>query len=132
MGWPGSWRVVGAIVGVSGYVLVGRWLAAVIRKQGGPPAHAVRLAYAAAAAAAVIAGLMWRPEPLRSALEGFLVFGIAPLGLLSVARKASRDVGASSVPRSWVWICVCALLFGIFLLVQAQGLGPMAASRLSR
>jgi hypothetical protein len=24
------------------------------------------------------------------------------------------------------------LLFGIFLLVQAQGLGPMAASRLSR
>lgn len=135
MGWPGTWRIIGIIVGVGGYGLVSRWVSAVVRKQGGPQAHAIRLAYAAAAASAVIAGLMWRPEPFRSAFEGFLVLGIAPLGLLNVARKASRpvghDVGDSSVPRSWIWISVCAVIFGIFLFVQAQGLGSMAASRLS-
>jgi hypothetical protein len=135
MGWPGIWRITGTIVGVGGYVLVSRWVSAVIRKQGGPQAHAIRLAYAAAVVAAVIAGLMWRPEPFRSAFEEFLVLGIAPLGLLNVARKASRDaghdVGASSVPRSWIWIAVCAVFFGIFLFVQARGLGSMATSRLS-
>jgi hypothetical protein len=135
MAWSGTLRAIGAIVGVGGYVLVSRWVSAIIREQGGPQAHAIRLAYAAAAATAVIAGLMWRPEPLRSALEGFLVLGVAPLGLLRIARKASRDVGddvgVNSVPRSWIWISVCAVIFGIFLLVQAPGLGSMATSRLS-
>ena len=135
IGPPGMWRVVGAIVGVGGYVSVSRWVAAIIRRRHGPQAHAIRLAYIAAAAAAVIAGLMWRPEPLRSALQGFLALGIAPLGLLSVARKASRDIGhdvtGSSVTRSWIWISVSAVIFGIFLIVQAQGLGSMATSGLS-
>jgi hypothetical protein len=134
LGKPGTWRMIGVIVGVGGYVLVNRWTAKVIRKQGGPEGHAIRVAYAAAVAAAVIAGLMWRPESLRSAFEGFLIVGIAPLGLLSVARQASRDVGqnvgAVLVPRSWIWIAVCAVLFVTFLFVQARGLGPLAASRL--
>ena len=135
MGWPSSWRLVGAIVGISGYVLVGRWTEAIVRKQGGPPAYAIRLAYVASAASAVIAGLMWRPEPFRSALEGFVTLGIAPLGLLGVARGASRNLrrgtDAGSVPRSWVWISMATVLFGIFLFVQAQGLGPLAASGFS-
>ncbi len=134
MGWPPLWRPVGAAVGVCGYMLVARWASALIRKQRGPQAHAIRLAYAASAASAVIAGLMWRPEPFRSAVEGFAAVGIAPLGLLGVAQRASRDsghVGAWSVPRSWIWISICAVLFGIFLFVQASGLGSMAESTLS-
>jgi hypothetical protein len=135
IGRPGIWRIVGTIVGVGGYVFVSRWVSAIIRKQGGPQAHAIRLAYAAAATAAVVAGLMWRPEPFRSAFQAFLTLGIAPLGLLSVARKASRDVGhefaASSVPKSWIWISACAVFYGIFLFAQAQGLGSMATSSLS-
>jgi hypothetical protein len=79
--------------------------------------------------------MMWRPEPFRSALEGFIAFGIAPLGLLGVARRANRDLrrdaAAGSVPRSWIWISICAVLFGIFLFLQAQGLGSLAASTLS-
>jgi hypothetical protein len=133
VGWPGAYRVLGATVGLGGYVLVSRWISGVIRKQGGPQPHAIQLAYAAAAASAIIAGLMWRPEPLNGALQGFLTLGVAPLGLLSVARRANRDVelDTRSVPRSWLWICGGAVLFGVFLLVQAQGLGPMAAWRLS-
>lgn len=132
---PVIWRPVGAVVGIAGYALTVRWLSAVLRKQAGPQARAIRLAYAAAAMSAVITGLMWGPEPLRSAAEGFSTFGINSLGLLIVARRASRavehDVGAHSVPRSWAWICFCAVCFGIFLFVQARGMGPMAASRLS-
>jgi len=68
--------------------------------------------------------------PLRSALEGFLVLGVAPLGLLGVARKASQDIGGGSVPRSWIWIAAGAVVFGLFLFIQARGLGSMAAARL--
>jgi hypothetical protein len=72
---PAVWRIVGAAVGIGGYVIVARGVAALIRDPGGPKSHAIRLGYVAAAASAV--------------------------------------------------------LFGAFLLVQARGLGPMAASRLS-
>jgi len=129
-------RIVGAIVGIGGYVLVRRWLAEIVRKERGPQGRTIQLAYIAAAAFAVIAGLMWRPEPLRSAFEGLLVFGVAQLGLLTIARKAGAHAadgfGGRSVARSWVWICACALLIAIFLLTQARGLGSMAASRLLR
>lgn len=134
MGWPAIWRPVGAVVGIGGYLLVGRWLAAVIHRQGGADARAIRLAYAAAAASAVIAGFLWRPEPFQSALQGFLAFGVAPLGLLGLARRsgaaAGREVSDESGPGAWIWICVCAVVFGVFLLVQATGRGPMAGFRL--
>lgn len=128
--WP-----IGAVAGIGGYALVIGWLSAVIRKQRGLQVHAIRLAYAAAAGSAIIAGLAWRPEPIQSAVQGLLTLGVAPLGLLGVVRRASRDIGhdvdTNSVPRSWILICVCGVIFGVFLLVQARGLGPMAGSRLS-
>jgi hypothetical protein len=132
---PAIWRPVGAVVGIGGYILTGRWLAVVLRRQAGPQAQPIRLAYVGAAGSAVIAGLMWGPEPLRSAVEGFSTFAINSFGLLIIARRASRavgqDVAAGSVQRSWAWVCFCAVCFGIFLVVQSRGLGPMAASRLS-
>lgn len=135
MEWPAAWRIIGAIIGIGGYLLVRRLATLILRKQAGPRPHAIRLAYAAAAASAVIAGLIWQPEPFRSAAQGFLAVGIAPLGLLDVARRASRDQkdgsSTNAVPRSWIWISVCAAAYVVFLLVQARGLGSMAGSRLS-
>jgi hypothetical protein len=132
---PAIWRPVGAAVGAGGYILTGQWLRVLLRKQGGPTGDAIRLAYAAAAASAVVAGLMWQPERLHSALQGFLTLGIPPLGLLRVARasaNAERDGAFGSVARSWIWICACAVLFVMFLSIQARGLGPLAASVLPR
>jgi hypothetical protein len=129
-GRAARWRPVGVLVGIGGYVLVQRLLTACNREQGGSKAYAIRLAYAAAGVSAVVAGLMWPPEPFRSALEGFLVLGVAPLGLLGVARKASQESGGGSVPRSWIWIAAGAVVFGLFLFIQARGLGSMAAARL--
>ena len=132
---PAIWRPVGAVMGIGGYMLAIRWFSAVARKRGGPQSHTIRLAYAAAAASAVLSGLMWQPEAVRSAFEGFLTLGVAPLGLLRIARTASRDiahdVSPGSVPRSWIWISISAVLFGIFLFIQARGLGPLATSTLS-
>ena len=134
LGWSEIWRPTGTVAGIAGYVMLSRWISGVIHKQGGPQAHIIRQAYAAAAASAVLAGLMWRPEPLKSAFEGFLTLGIAPLGILGAVRRASqngKDLGrAAPVLRSWTWIILCAAIYGLFLLVQARGLGPMAASPL--
>ena len=131
---PAAWRTAGAVVGIGGYVIVARTVAALIR-QGGPKSRDIRLGHAAATASAALAGLMWRPEPFRSALEGALTLGVTSLVLLGIARRASRDggdgAGACSVPRSWIWICASVALFGVFLVFQARGLGPMATSRLS-
>ena len=134
---PAIWRTVGAVVGIGGYVIVARMVATVVRGQDGPRSRTIRLAYAAAAASAALAGLLWRPEPCRSALEGFLTLGATSLALLSIARRAGQadgdddDAGSRSMPRSWIWISVCAVVFGAFLLVQARGMGPMAISKLS-
>jgi hypothetical protein len=37
-------------------------------------------------------------------------------------------IGAGPVPRSWIWICVGVVVFGLFLFIQARGLGSMAAT----
>ncbi len=127
-GWPAIWRPVAIAVGIGGYALVRRLIGAVVHHQADLQARAIRLAYAAAAASALIAGLLWRPEPFRSAAEGLLCLGIAPFGLLGAARTAGPS--ASFVPRSWTWICASAAITGAFLFVQARGLGSMAGSAL--
>ena len=132
---PALWRPVGALGGVGGYLLATRWFSGVIRRLRGPQAHAILLAYAAAAGSAVVSGLLWQPEPLRSALEGFLTLGVAPVGLLRIARSSraiGREVALGPVPRSWIWICGGFALFGAFLFIQARGLGPMSGSVLPR
>ena len=88
------------------------------------------MAYVAAVASAVIAGLMWSPEPIKSAIEGFLTLGIAPLGLLVAAARAGREADrvmpTAPILRSWSWIAVSVAVFGSFLIVQGRGLGSLA------
>ena len=136
MGWPWVWRPIMMGIGVGCYVIVMRWTAAVVRKQGAPGWRAIWLAYVAAAVSAVIAGLMWQPEPIRSAIEETWILGVAPLGLLIATRRpgqaAERDLAATAVPRSWAWIAVSVVVFGVFLFVQARGVGSMAGSPLPR
>ena len=128
MGSPHVLRAVGAITGIGGYLLTTRLLSRLAREQQAQP-DAIRFAYVAAAASAVISGLMWQPEPLRSALEGFLVLGVAPVGLFRVSRALAQrhedDEGINVISRSWLWICLCVVIFGVFLFVQARGVGSL-------
>lgn len=130
MGWSWVWRPIVAAIGIAGYVLVVRQSTAALAKSGSPTHQAIRLAYIAAVASAVIAGLMWHPERVRSAIEGFLAVGLAPLGLLVAATRAGRADAATAVhppiTHSWWWIAAGVMVFGVFLFTQGLGLGPLA------
>jgi hypothetical protein len=135
MGWSWVWRPIMMTIGVAAYAAAMRAMHVVLRRKGSPNWRAIRLAYAAGAASAVIAGLMWSAAPIRSAREGFFILGVAPLGLLVVAARAGRNASGSaddtasldsSILRSWIWIVVSVAVFGSFLLVQGRGLGSLA------
>jgi len=137
MGWSWVWRPIAAGIGVAGYVLALlalRQSTAALAETGAPTRPAIRLAYIAAVASAVIAGLMWRPEPIRSAIEEFLTVGLAPLGLLFAVARTGRAQAAIAVhppiARSWRWIAVGVMVFGVFLFTQGLGLGPLAKTGL--
>lgn len=125
--WPSTWRPISIALGVAVYGGGFALTSATLRRKDAPRWRAIVLAYAASAASAAIAGLAWQPEPLRSALEGLLTLGIAPLGLLVAARRAERDpTETAPIPRSWRWIAAGAVVFVVFLFVQARGIGPFA------
>lgn len=91
--------------------------------------RAIRVAYLASAGSTALAGLMWSPEPVRSAMEVLLTFAVAPLGLLIAARRASRgpdQVRTRAITRSWPLLVTGFAAFAVFALVQGRGLGPLA------
>jgi hypothetical protein len=123
MGWPEIWRPIMVAIGITAYVVTIRWIATILRSDA-PSQNAIRVAYGGAVCSAVIAGLMWRPMPIRSAIEAFLTLGIAPLGLLVANQLVTRSPqNAQLITRSWLWIAVSACIFCAFLFVQAPGLG---------
>ena len=129
MHWPWIWRPTLAIIGVVSYAAIVRWIVILLHSAAAPSTRAIRLAYVAAAASAAFAGLMWSPQPARSALEGLLTLGVAPLGLLLAARLTSakhRPSGIGTIARSWSFILVSLVIFACFALVQGRGLGPLA------
>lgn len=130
MGWPAFWRPISVTVGVVTYAATIRVVIAALPRPSPNWLPPVRLAYASGVASAVIAGLMWRPEPIHGAVEALLTLGVNPLGLLLAARLADRDaregIAAAPIARSWRWIVTAALVFATFALLQGRGLGPLA------
>jgi hypothetical protein len=125
--WPPLWRPLSIAVGGAAYVGSIAWIASMLRRKSAPRHQAVILAYCAGAASAIIAGLAWHPAPIRSAVEGFLTLGIAPLGLLAASSRAARyNDEASPIPRSWPCIVMSLALFVAFACVQGRGIGTLA------
>jgi hypothetical protein len=130
--WPVWWRPVSAAFGAVCYVAATR---AIIRTQTANRKlnwGAILAGYAAGTISAFLAGLMWAPMPIRSALEGLLALGAAPIGLLVIAAAARREPNAHRivVARSWIMIVWSVSVYAIFLAVQARGIGSLAASAL--
>jgi hypothetical protein len=128
-GWSSLWRPITAAIGVVGYATTVRLSSGALAKAGAPGCRAIQLAYGAAVVSTMIAGLMWRPAPIRSAIEGFLAVGAAPAAMVIVATLATRGAVPVHAPiaRSWYWIVAGALVFGIFLFTQSRGFGPLAS-----
>lgn len=127
--WQPVWRPIMAAIGLAAYVAVMRWTLVLLRDPAAPGSRAVRLAYIAAAVSAALAGLMWSPGPMRSAAEGLVTLGVAPLGLLAINRRAGVGSGQAEdrvIARSWPLIAISFTVFIAFALVQGRGLGPLA------
>src|SRR5262249_38064993 len=130
--WPWFWRPIAVVLGVLCYISATRLIANVLRNTGSLTSSSILIGYAAGAASASVAGLMWTAMPIRSALEGFLALGIAPIGLIAIAESTRRYRAVAAVPvlRSRHMVAISLTLFVIFLLVQGRGLGSLASTGL--
>jgi hypothetical protein len=81
--WPWELRPIMVVVRAAGYAAVMRSTRVLMRAATASGWQAVRLAYLAWAGSAVLAGLMWPPEPVRSSVEGLLTLGVHPPDRLS-------------------------------------------------
>ncbi|MGJ4931627.1 hypothetical protein ACQR1I_09100 [Bradyrhizobium sp. HKCCYLS2038] len=129
MHWPWMWRPTLAAIGVVSYAAIVRWIVSRLKDPAAPGRPAIRAAYVASALSAACAGLMWSPQPIRSAAEGLLTLGVAPLGLLLATRLASAGPAhrsAALIMRSWSVLLLSVVIFAAFALIQARGLGPLA------
>jgi hypothetical protein len=130
--WPWWWRPVCFLLGAICYIAAARAIIRSQRTKGKIHWGVILGSYAAGALSAMLAGLMWAPMPIRSALEGLLALGAAPIGLLAVAAAARREPNPSPivVPRSTFTIVLSVLVYVGFLAVQARGIGSLAARAL--
>jgi hypothetical protein len=130
--WPGWWRPVSAVLGAVCYVAATRAIIRTLTANRQLNWGAILAGYAAGAISAFLAGLMWAPMPIRSALEGLLALGAAPIGLLVIASAARHEPNAHRivVARSWITIVWSVSVYAVFLAVQARGIGSLAASAL--
>lgn len=133
--WPWIWRPIFIAFGAAAYAATMRLVVLLLRRKDAPSRTAIRLAYAASTASAVLAGLMWQPAAGRSAIEGLTTLGVLPLGLLFAGNWATRQPeseASAPIARSRFWIVFTVVVFAVFLLTQARGLGPLASVGLPR
>jgi hypothetical protein len=130
--WPWIWRPIAAGLGGLCYVTATLAITDVLRNRGFLASSSILIGYAAGAASAALAGLMWAAMPIRSAMEGLLALGIAPIGLIAIAVFAGhyRSVAGLPVLRSNTMAAVSFTFFILFLMLQGRGLGSMASAGL--
>jgi hypothetical protein len=126
--WPAWWRMLALPIGIAAY---GAGMRLHASQMIGLRQRTLRIAYAAAAGSAVVAGLAWAHAPIRSAFEGFLTVGVAPSGLLIVAARhnlgaRSSETAGRALSRFWAWIIFALTSFAVFVAVQGRGIGPLA------
>lgn len=128
LGWPTQWHAVLIAIGVIGYgatIRIATSLGAPLA-QGRP--SRLLIPFASTCLFAVAFGAMWQGDPVASALDGFLSFGIAPLGYLLAIRVASRrdSLGETGISRSRSWLVAVTVISCIFALTIARGIGQLA------
>jgi hypothetical protein len=129
--WPEWWRPVSIALGAVCYVAAVRAIINTLRLKGQLHRGAILYSYAAGTFSAMLAGLMWAPMPIRSALEGLLALGAAPAGLFAIAAATRREpnVHRIAVERSAIIIVLSISVYVIFLATQARGIGPLRSPR---
>lgn len=129
LGWPPLWRALLGAIGIAGYLATLRIAAGLGRGfADGRPAR-LALPYLAAVVSAVFLGALWHGDRAASALDGFMCFGVAPLGYLLVIRTIGREgakTDSEPIERNKAWLIGASILFVIFAMTIARGVGPLA------
>ena len=129
LGWRAGWHFSAIAIGIIGYVFTVRIAANLgVSLARGRPVRLL-IPYASAAFFAVGFGALWHGDRAASALDGFLSFGVAPLGYLLAIRAVAGATDMPPLPafgqsRSWLW--GVAIIGTAFALVIARGVGPLA------
>lgn len=129
--WPWWWRPLAMAAGIAGYWASMRLMVGGVRAALPLGPRAILLGYLAGALSTGIAGLAWTPLPVRSGIEGLLTLGLAPIGLLAVARRATPEP-ATRVSRSSAAMVAGVLLYAGFVLTMGRGIGELAGLGLTR
>ena len=128
LSWPTWWHQALGIVSLAGYTFVMRWVVKLAKSiVGGAPGRLL-IPYSSAMLSAVALGSLWHGARLASALDGFLSFGVAPMGYLLIARRLSvaKAHHPPYLPHTRCFIALVALLWLAFALTVARGIGPLA------
>jgi hypothetical protein len=127
LNWSSQWHLVVGAIGVIGYGVTlrvsSKWGETL---AGGRPMRLL-LPYIAATLSAIVLGALWHGDRFGSALDGFLSFGIAPIGyLLVIKRVGQRNVVTDSVGRNPAFLLFVAIAWLSFALTVAEGMGRLS------
>lgn len=127
LGWSSQWHWMLGLAALLGYIITMR----VVRRMGGVLANGrplrLLVPYASATLSAVVLGALWHGDRAASMLDGFLTFGVTPVGLLLIAKRlAPMDKVPALVPRSTGFVFFVGLVWLVFALTVAKGLGPLS------
>lgn len=129
LAWAPAWHAAVIALGVIGYVATIRIAARLgVFFARGRPARLL-VPYISACMFATAFGALWHGDPAASALDGFLSFGIAPLGYLLAIRAVARATNVPSLPlieRSYAWMVSIGVIAATFALTIARGVGRLA------
>lgn len=134
-GWPPEWRIAAVIAGVAGYDLTRRAITRSMRTLA-PAAGRTALArrflwpWVCGLVAMLASAALYAPARTASMTDVFMVFGLAPLGLLLAVEMARRlgpsgaDANRDPLARRLTWIVPAALVYALFCLTLGHGIGP--------
>lgn len=129
LGWPAMWHVIVIALGVVGYAVTVRIAVRLgVPLARGRPARLL-VPYISACLFATAFGALWHGDPAASALDGFLSFGMAPLGYLLAIRFVARIADAPFLPpieRRYAWLMSVTVIAATFALTIARGVGRLA------
>ncbi|MHC1481224.1 hypothetical protein ACYJW8_13310 [Frateuria aurantia] len=128
LSWPTWWHQALGMVSLIGYASVVRWVMKHAEPiVAGAPGRLL-IPYGSAMLSAIALGSLWHGARLASALDGFLSFGVAPMGYLLIARRWSIAKGhhPPQLPRATRFIALVAMLWLAFALTVARGIGLLA------
>ena len=129
LSWTPAWHIAVIAMGLIGYAITVRVAARLgVAFARGRPARLL-IPYASASIFAVAFGALWHGDRAASALDGFLSFGVAPLGYLLAIRTVAEATDASPLPsidQSRSWLSSVAIIGTVFALTIARGVGRLA------